>query len=50
MTKRDEVEVQERLTNIFKKYNKRIGLKKMSDILFENAKALEKASKEIRAY
>jgi hypothetical protein len=50
MVKRDEVEVQEKLTKILQKYNKRIGLKKMAEILFQNAEELEKASREVRAY
>jgi len=48
--RRDEVDVQERLTKIFEKYDKRIGLKRMSEILFENAEKLERASKEPRVY
>jgi len=50
MVHRDEGEVQERLTKIFAKYNRRIGIKKMTEILRMNAKRLEEASKQIRAY
>lgn len=50
MTKREEVEVQERLTRIFAKYNRRIGFKKMVEILKANAKQLEEASTGARAY
>jgi hypothetical protein len=47
--KRDEVEIQERLTKIFQRYNKRVGFKKMAEILFDNAEKLEEASKTVRA-
>ena len=50
MANRDEVEVQERLTKILARYNKRIGLKKMAEILFKNAEKLEAASRETRAW
>lgn len=49
MANRDEVEVQERLTRIFAKYNRRIGTKKMAEILRNNARQLEEAD-GIRAY
>ena len=43
MTKQDEKEVQVKLMNIFKKYNK-ITHKRMAEILFENAERIEEAS------
>lgn len=48
MTRRDEVEVQEKITKILSKYTKRIGIKKMEEILFTNAEKLEEASRTIR--
>lgn len=50
MANRDETEMQERLTRIFAKYNRRIGLKRMVEILDNNARQLEDASKRLRAY
>lgn len=50
MPNRDEVEVQERLTRIFARYNRRIGTKKMVEILRANAKQLEDIETRVRAY